>query len=565
MAVLDGVLTEGSASGIESAYIGIGTRAFGFDEWPPYQSIVGEPLAGAVTPALPVSQGAARAIDGTVAVSFFDDFYERIHIRPQTIALGYVVSAQTETFDVWNAYLSPKVLADVTGTPDGVTVSGSLTFPVTFGAIELGEYELNVAIDGPTRIDSAITFNFTGANDPVLGLTGSRVLAWHFPVNWETPIRERLEWLTDVLKSEDGSEQRYRLRTHPRWSESFAFDVDGRLRRIFENKQHDLGGTPWAVPVWQDVQRTSSPLSIGATSIAITTTYRDWATGSIGLLLADDGLSHEAFEVASVGASALTLARPLEQAWPAGTAVYPARIAHATDTPKLTRHHAGYVTGTVTFQGVDPAARTYSAEATTYRSYPVLTTPPNWRDTLSAEYRRQLAVFDTLIGTPHVVQRNGLGEQTQSVTWTAFDRAEADTLRKFLYSRAGRHKGIWLPTWSADVVPIDTIGSSATSWRVENCGYSLHANGAVGRRDLRIELTDGTVLYRRITAVTAESAAVESIAIDSNLGRTVTPAEVRMISFMAFCRLDDDAVEIEWSTAGICETSFMLTGPRSGV
>jgi hypothetical protein len=565
MAVIEGMLLEPAARGIENLRLALGLRAFAFDAWPAYDSIVSEPpLVGSVTANFPVSQDAARTITGSVATSFFDDFYNRIHIRPQTISLGYIISAQTRNFDVWNSYLTSANLTSIDNVPDGATITDS-TVPATFGPIQLNQYELTVATEGASRIDATVTFNFLGLNDPELRVTGSRVLAWHFPANWETPVTERLEWLTDVLKSEDGSEQRFRLRTYPRWSETFAFDADGRLRRILENKLHDLGGQPWAVPVWPDVQRTAAPLSVGAMSIGITTTYRDWAAGSIGILLSDDGLAHEAFEVASVGTSSLTLARALEQAWPAGTSVYPARIAHATDPPMLTRSTAGYVSGTVTFQGVEPAARTYTSESPTYRTYPVLTTPPNWRDTLSAEYRRQLAVFDALVGSPHVVQRNTIGEQTQSVTWTAFDRAEADALRKFLYSRAGRHKGIWLPTWSADVVPVDTIGASATSWRVENCGFSLHANGAVGRRDLRIELNDGTVFYRRITAVTAEDASVESIAIDTSLGQIVTVDDVRMISFMAFCRLEDDAVEIEWVTAGVAEASFNLTGPRSGV
>lgn len=565
MAVLSGILLTDSESGIVNTRMTLGLRAFAFDDWPPYDETVTEPwLVTTLTTHWPVSQ-TATALSARVSVSFFDDFYNRIHIRPAEIALGYIISAQTRTFDVWNSYLEPKTLLSIDGLPEGVTISGYGSLPASFGAIQLSQYSISVDTEGSSRVDSRIAFDFMAANDPTLALSGSRVLAWHFPANWGTPITERLEWLTDVLKAEDGSEQRFKLRTWPRWSTSFAFDTEGRLRRILENKLYDLGGQPWAVPVWQDVQPLASNAAIGATSLSVTTTYRDWAAGSIGILLAADGLTHEAFEVATVGTSTLTLSRALEQAWPAGTSVYPARIAYATNPPQLTRHLAGYVSGTVEFQGVEPASRTYAAESPTYRSYPVLTSAPNWREGLQAEYRRQLAVFDSLVGQPYVVERNGIGEQTQSVTWTAFGRAEADALRKFLYSRAGRHKGLWLPTWSADVVPVDTIGTSATSWRVENCGLSIHAAGAVGRRDIRIELTDGTVLYRRITNATEESASVESIAIDTALGQTVTAAQVRMVSFMAFARMDDDAVEIQWSTADVAETQFTMTGPRSGI
>ena len=565
MAVLDGYVVRSADSGVTNERLSLGLHDLEYLDWPTRTSIVGHDLrtAFAYVDNLPVSQP-GYSLAGTVPISFFDDFYNRVHIRPQTIALGYVITAETEVVDVWNAYLTDVHLASIDGLAEGLSVTGSTSYPVTFSPLQMSAYEVSVTPEGPVSFDVTLTWAFSDGNDPALRISGSRALPWHFPANWQTPIKEKLSWLTDVLRAEDGSEQRYALRSSPRWGVSFAFEMGGQLRRIFENKLFDLGGQAWAVPVWQDGTRLAAAVSAGASSVPVDTATRNYEVDGVAILMTDDGLSFEAFEIEAVAADALTLVRPLLQSWPAGTWIYPARISRFVSPPKLTSHHAGYLSGSAEFESVLGAAGTYAAESSDYRGYPVLTDRPNWRDGVGMSYRRQLAVFDAMVGAAHVLDRSNVAEPAQDVTWTAFGRDEADSLRGFLYARAGRHKGIWVPTWAADIVPVSTIGTSDLSWQVQACGYPEHTGGA-NRRDVRIELTDGTIFYRRITGASTVSDSVESISLDTALGATVTADAVQLISWMTFCRLDDDSVEIEWPSATIAEASFTLTGPRNGV
>ncbi|WP_098495053.1 hypothetical protein [Collimonas sp. PA-H2] len=57
-------------------------------------------------------------------------------------------------------------------------------------------------------------------------------------------------------------------------------------------------------------------------------------------------------------------------------------------------------------------------------------------------------------------------------------------------------------------------------------------------------MTDGTVLYRRITGATEISTTVERLAIDAVLGRTVTVSDVQRICYMTLCRQDQDEIEL---------------------
>jgi phage baseplate assembly protein gpV len=567
MAVLDGYLCRTAEPGSANARLSLGLSDLKFLDWPPRDSIVNtaERTAFAVASALPVTVDVAHAIDALIPTAFFDDFYNRVHVRPSVISLGYVISEQSFVVDVWNAYLTPVTLTGINGVGDGLSVTGSMTFPVTFGAIQLNGYEVSASRQGPSTIDALLTWVFTDpANDPACNITGSRVLAWTFPMNWATPLRETLTWLTDVLKSEDSSEQRYTLRAAPRASYSFAFDVDSRQRRLIENQVYGLGGTPWAVPYWPDGSRSTAPVTAGDLVVPVDTTLRDFEEGGLALLLSEDGSSFEAFQIESIASGALTAVRVIENTWPANTWVYPARIAQITEVPQLRRLTQNDIAGTVSFETLDGVFRTYTAESPTYRGQPVLEREPNWRDGVAASYRRQLEIFDTLLTQPHRVDRSKLGEPTRDFLWTAFGRAEIAELRKFLYARAGRYRGIWVPTFMDDVVLSAPMSGGVVSMFIEACGASPHAGGN-NRRDIRIQLNDGTIFYRRVDATSTIDSATESLTLSAPLGVDVAPSEVALISWMEYLRLDQDAVEIEWPAATVAETLLTLTGPRNAI
>jgi hypothetical protein len=75
-------------------------------------------------------------------------------------------------------------------------------------------------------------------------------------------------------------------------------------------------------------------------------------------------------------------------------------------------------------------------------------------------------------------------------------------------------------------------------------GIARHLHGQPGRRHLRIELNNGAVYYRRVNDSAEVDEQAEQLAIDSALDVTVTPAQVRKISWMMLAALNSDRVEI---------------------
>ena len=74
----------------------------------------------------------------------------------------------------------------------------------------------------------------------------------------------------------------------------------------------------------------------------------------------------------------------------------------------------------------------------------------------------------------------------------------------------------------------------------------------------------GTVYYRRITGSTELSSDIERIAIDATFGRQILPTDVLRISWLVFCRLDSDTVEIEHMTdsEGLAAAQLVFRGIR---
>jgi hypothetical protein len=228
----------------------------------------------------------------------------------------------------------------------------------------------------------------------------------------------------------------------------------------------------------------------------------------------------------------------------------------------LTRFTTGHATGAASFETIEQIERDTDAEPL-YRGQPILEQLPNWREHPGADFRRQVEILDNLTGTVLLQDRSNLSEPVHSFLWSAFGRAEVGEQRNFLYSRRGRFKGIWVPTFSSDLRLVAQIGPAEVNIDVEACGLTQFVGADVHRKDIRIELIDGTVYYRRVSVFVVVDESTERMTISSALGTTVDPEEVALISWMMFARLDADEVDIEWPTAGLAETTLTLTGPRN--
>ena len=563
MVAILGLEGKGTIAGYSNACVTSALRQFGLDNWPPHQADSGRD-SGAARVALGSPKTVGMPAPVYAARGYVEDFYNRVQIHPATIALGNLVSSQTRRVSVWNAWLDRSAtVTNVLGDSDSaIVISGQGNPPLVMPPLQELTWQLSIGVAGSATLDTTVQWLFAG--DPPLGvrITGQRVTAWTYAPNWDSGVTERLEWLTLVERATNGNESSTPLRETPRRSWEFVPVVEGVNRQRMEAMLYDASARTWAVPVWAEINVLPAGLALGVLSIPVATAGLDFHKGGLAILMTD-ARTYETVEIDSVTTGAINLVRATLNAWHAGTQLYPARTARLDDYPTLNRYTTRLIDTTVRFISMDANDYTATMPAARYLGTPVLEDRPEWSENPTMQYGRDVELIDGKTGGVLIDDISGTPWPIQSHRWQVYGRVAHDALRQLLYALAGKVGRVWLPTWQDDFYPAaDAAGSTMD---VTNGGYTAYLHGQNGRRDIRVQLADGTVLYRRIIASAEIDTDTERLQLDSAWPSTIAKANVVSISFMALCRLDTDAVEIQhWTdsvgTAACAVTFAQVTG-----
>lgn len=546
-----------------------------FDGWPPHPldgdigqgTVIAPELRSVAAPYRfeGVAEYARPRKAGGELYTFARDWYDRLHLSTVMLDLGNIIGEQQQIVRIWNAYRRGWVLNSIIeeGT-DGITISGQPTPPLAWNPLQERDYTITIHLDGPPVVDASITWDFP-PYDLKLTIIGTRIVAWPFLPDWSRRgILERLEWRTDVLTHFDGSEQRRQLRLAPRVRYEFDAFFDGALRRYAETILWGWGARTWAVPIWQDGLDLPVDVPAGTLEIPIDPRWRDFHAGGLAIFL-DGPQQFETLQVDSVDGETLILRSATTRDWRAGTRVYPGRTCRLSGDVDIPRWDGQASSLRAVFDVDEPVDYEADAGAVEYRGYPVLTHKPEWTGGFSLAMARKLAEIDNITGVRAYEDESGMPAILQRMRWVWVDRREADAYRKLLYWLRGRAGAIWVPTWEDDLIVTSIIAESTTHIDVEWCGYAQYIAQQPNRKDIRIQLVDGTVLYRRITSSETLSGTIERLWLDDAFGMQITPEQIVKVSFLALCRLEADAVEIAHWTGDVCESNTAFRGVRHDV
>lgn len=541
----------------EFGYIADELHQYGLDYWPPHVSTVLNAPAGFYNLLLPVSPDNIRGYAGSLARGYERDLYHRVHIIPNSINIGTVAAEQFRTVEVWNAQLMVNTLtAIVAQNATGMTLLGPIAPPSAFNANASRIYNLSVIKNGPRVINAAFLFEFT-LDMPSLLVTGRRSVPFPFGPNWEQPVIERLEWLTEILESRAGIEQRIRIRQGPRREFEYRLRVaNDKQRVLLENLLIGGQARAYSMPVWPDQQIAATTIASGALTIPVVTQYRDFEIDNLVALV--NGVDIELAEISAVLANSLTIKSPLNKTWPAGSRIIPARSASLQQTGLQFEYFSDAIGDSATRFSVDlewtiPAI----TETADYRGLPVLLTRTNWSASLHADYSRKTREIDFLVGLRVLDDQSDFSRIRRSHRFFLNGSQAIFDFRVWLQARSGRLKPFWLPSHQNDLMVLNPVASSSTALQVEHRGYAQNTNSFQARRDIMIETNAGQRYYRRITAAT-DNVTSEDLVIDSPLGVTLQPSDIRRVSFMPLVRLDADAVEIAHHTDQLAEASLTV-------
>ena len=202
---------------------------------------------------------------------YADIFYNRIIIEPIILTLGAISNQVVTTLVVFNAFFDARTLDAVNESITGLTVTG-ITIPKIFQPLEVATSTITVSVDGPPSIIGNITYDWAvPTNDFIVPVTGTRLTPW--PYEFRKPTEETLEWLTDIITSYDGSEQRINIRKGPR--QSFSVKAFLRQDEIFQldNVLYDWRGRLWALPIFSEQRTLTSIYTADDPTIEVSTLF----------------------------------------------------------------------------------------------------------------------------------------------------------------------------------------------------------------------------------------------------------------------------------------------------
>lgn len=389
------------------------------------------------------------------------------------------------------------------------------------------------------------------------------LLPWTIPPDWAAGVRETLTWLTDVMQSQSGAEQRMQMRLSPRRMVEFDFNCYRQQRTLFDLCMTQGGGSDWLLPLWWDGAVVTGQFGAGSPAIGAAvstdaTNPTELLAGS-QVLICTDPFTYEVLTLQAVASSALTFTSPTTKAWSKGAKVYPVRPARLTDQPSILKKTSRAASGTIRFQMTQnndyPAAY---PPVGNYNNVPVLLNGGNERDDSDFSWERLIVDFDDTISTVLRTDTAGIGFTKQTLANFTQGRAAHAQFRSLLYALCGQLNTVYLPTFNDDFELIDSTPGGTMDVRM--CGYSQFGWLTTGRSDIMIRMTDGSNFYSAITGSEIIDSDTERLHLSvQNFGKPVTPQNVAQICFMARSRLAADSVDILHQTDSFGVSECVLT------
>lgn len=373
-----------------------------------------------------------------------------------------------------------------------------------------------------------------------------------FRPNWQDGLTESFVWVTDVLASDTGDEQRRSLRLSPGRFFETSFALWDAERTFFDLFLSNLGSQEMLFPLWHDIGRATGPSGIGEHRLAFDTRWREFTEGGFAVIQGKDALTYEAVEISSVDDYGLQTVAPLAQAWGTGSPIMPLRRGRfdLTDSIGFTKVTSRVGTATFRINVTEPNDWPDSEETfAIYAGYPVFTTTPDVRDNLDLSFTRNIATLGNDFGKSFYADIADRAFLAQAHAWFLKGRETQAQFRDFMFRMRGRAHAFWLPTFNDDLLLAAPAASAATTIEVHKVGYGYTGGPGPGREYIAIFMYDGTVKTRKVTGLSMPSLPTrEKLQLDAALGSDISPATVRAISFMDLARFDQDQFDLQHHT-----------------
>jgi hypothetical protein len=504
-----------------------------------------------------VAESFRYALSGSAIQSFFDDYYNRIHVNPASIDLQTIVSPQTRQIEVWNAHVDhvSSLVAINLSELEGVEITGP-SVPLSMNPLAEMTWDVAVGTSGPPTVDVEIQFDFASVIDPFpVIITGNRAV--RFDILPEVPVVETWEWFSDLMVAVDGTEQRVAVRGEmPRvkLDLNIKFDNEKSIREFYATLIAAVGRL-W-VPEFQYATQTTAVSAAGTNAIYFDNTRTD--IRDLEYILLQTPTTALIVQVSALTGSGVTLNGNLQIEVPIGSIVIPGSSSLLEDGPTLDRYSANgaaesKISATLIRQRSTLERQGSSMTLPTYDGFPLLSKRPLADSIVGSSVSTGQQWIDNQTGALDLVSRwdySRIGGNRSYKVDRIFNPADMDFWKAFLSYTRGRVAKFFTPTFRNDLELYETPGSSATSYTIKGNEYVEKLWALPTHKNIEIETASG-IHRAKITSV-ANGVDYCTINFTPAVPAGVGYTDVKRISFLLPVRLNDDSVE--WEHFGLHST-----------
>ena len=478
---------------------------------------------------------------GIVMPEPLSETFNRIWVVPTLINAANPQIGVPIPFIVWNAYPAPNTLNSIGGTGTaGLLISPAA--PVSFLGLE--EQTFNVVIDNsaPPSVNANFTFDFTTGQGSLQFIAVIVEFLSDIP---DAPVSENWEFLTDIITAFDGTEERRALRITPRTSLDFGvLYEDGEERRTQYDELFKNIASRALVPYYQYSAAIQTPSAIGADRIFFDPRLTSARDGEFVLLR--NRLTGETalVQISQLETDGATLKDVLTIAVTLDFDVIPTVESSITEQSGLAN---SIITGETRFRTVSLGSQTDFVRP---NSSPTITT----FDGLNVLDRFPLAGDgDELFGSgKDLIDGDGAGiTRIDNAFTNAFvqgsrtfqidryqDPDEVEYWKSFLAAAQGQRNSFLFPTYLSDLSLASPPMAGVSELEITQQDYASRYFPNDTYQRLRLELADGTAVYRKVLSVNGTTLSLDAAI---QVGQT----DIVKVSFLNRVRLGGDTVRIQ--------------------
>lgn len=412
---------------------------------------------------------------------------------------------------------------------------------------------------------------------------GSDVPLFLMPPDWAGGWRTTWQYQTDIIVSDQGSEQRRAVLYVPR--RTFEFTILGSQESKLWLDQffvRCMGRAAW-MPDFQHFIRMTAPLDlevvdhdeegnpIWKSKLEVTYSHDQVVNSSTGvpywiypglIVMLVDGYRCETRTVAGVSTGSIQFVERTDAIFPEGSKIYPMVPGWFKDSPDMARKSNRVTQPTITFI-ISPAYNPPMSPDVTVNyanGIEIWQKQPNWSDELAFSPTTPVDELDYGYGLINRVQKYDW--QTRTISMSFVGRNELDGLSaiQFFMRQWGMQKAFYLVSQEDDIIPQALLGGGMSIIIPGQMFGITYKDSTVFKR-IMLRMRDGRRLTFGVDFIEVLPDTDSSVIWlkDRLPTENLTDDYVAGISWVYYARFASDSLDVVWLTDRVCQFKLSFT------